>query len=410
MQHRLKPAIPPGPGMASTQISASRKGPALARSTMFIVGALTLALLAPAGPASGQTTRPRVLYVTNLDGQSIAMFTVDRQTGALATLGSPLPAGTEPRGVVATPDGRFVYVADLGQVLVYSVARSGALTALDPAPADGDPFGLAMAPDGRTVYASSQGTDRVSPFSVGADGRLTPLPPVPSGGTNPRGVAVSPDSRFVYVSNGLRDPATPGTLAIFAVLGDRSLKLLKSIDIGRFGAGITISPDGGFLYVDSQASNEVHGYRRGADGLLTELAGSPVVSPNDPEGIVITPDAEHVYVAATGQLPDGTADVPGTYRHSRSSPAAASAAPGCSTQKICPMLSLFHRTPDSCTPATATQAISPRTRSARAARSARSRTPPSARGLTGPHQSRWRCSPTRARQLASPLNSTSPAP
>jgi 6-phosphogluconolactonase (cycloisomerase 2 family) len=195
---------------------------------------------------------------------------------------------------------------DSGRVLIYRVAESGALTALDETQADGDPFGLAMAPNGRTLYAGSQGTSRVTPFSVGRDGRLTRLASVPSGGTNPRGVAVSPDGRFVYVTNGLRDPAVPGTLSIFVVTDGGGLKLLKSIEIGRFGAGITISPDGRFLYADSQATNQIRGYRRSTDGLLTELRGSPFTSPNDPEGIIITPDSGHVYAAATGQMPDGT--------------------------------------------------------------------------------------------------------
>ena len=285
----------------------------LARPIAFIAGALMLSLLASAGPAFGddaQATRPRVLYVSSdgSEASSVAMFTVDRQTGALTPLANPIPAGTGALGVVATPDGRFVYVADTDadRVLIYSVGKSGVLTKLDEAQTDGDPFEMAMAPDGRTLYAAVQGTDQVESFPVRPNGHLTSPASVPSGGTNPRGVAVSPDGRFVYVTNGTRNPAVPGTLAIFAVTDGGSLRLLKSIDIGRFGSGITISPDGRFLYAESQATNQVHAYRRGADGLLTELPGSPIASPNDPEGIIVTPDAGHIYVAATGQNSDGT--------------------------------------------------------------------------------------------------------
>lgn len=286
------------------------------RPAKLIVGAVMLSLLAPAGTAFGQDgppVRPRVLYVSNIGSttSSIATFTVDRQTGALTPLASPLPAGTNALAVVATPDGRFVYVADNAgdQVLIYSVGSTGALTALGAVKTDGDPFGMAMAPNGRTLYATAQGTDLIIAFSVGQDGSLTPLASVPSGGTNPRGIAVSPDGRFVYATNGLRDPAIPGILATFAVKADGSLSPVKTIDIGRFGSGITISPDGRFLYAESQATDQMHAYRRGADGMLTELPGSPVTSPDDPEGIVITPDARHVYAAATGENSDGT---PGT--------------------------------------------------------------------------------------------------
>lgn len=285
------------------------------RPKKFIVGASMLSLLAPAGPAFGeevQAPRPRVLYVSsdNLEGtaSSIAAFTVDRRTGALTSLGNPIPAGVGALGVVATPDGRFVYVGDNtnDQVLIYSVGKSGALTKLDAVKADGDIFEMAMAPNGRTLYAAAQGADRLASFSVSPTGHLKPLPSVASGGKNPRAVAVSPDGRFVYVTNGLRDPAVPGTLAIFAVTDGGSPELLKTIDIGRFGSGVTISPDGRLLYAESQATNQVHAFQRGADGLLTELPGSPIASPNDPEGIVVTPDTQHVYVAATGENSDGT--------------------------------------------------------------------------------------------------------
>jgi 6-phosphogluconolactonase (cycloisomerase 2 family) len=311
MRFRLKPAILTSPEVAPKKISTSGNGSMLAQPKKFIVGALMFSLLTPAGPASGQAARPRVLYVSsqgNAGSSSVAMFTVDRQTGTLTPLADPIPAGKGPLAVVTTPDGRFVYVADnfVHHVLIYSVGTTGALTALDEAKTNGNPFGLAMAPNGRTLYSASQKTDQVTPFSVGPDGRLTPLTPVPSGGTNPRGVAVSPDGHFVYVTNGLRDSATPGTLAAFAVADDGNLTLLKSINIGLFGAGITISPDGQFLYAESQETNQIHAYQRGADGLLTELPGSPTTSPNDPEGIAVTPDAGHVYVAATGENSDGT--------------------------------------------------------------------------------------------------------
>jgi 6-phosphogluconolactonase (cycloisomerase 2 family) len=290
----------------------------LVRPKKFIVGALMLSLLTPVGPAFGddaQAPRPRVLYVSSVaegaDGSetsSVAMFTVDRQTGALTPLANPIPAGGGALGVVATPDGRFVYVADTDndRVLIYSVGKSGALTKLDEAETNGDPFEMAMAPNGRTLYAAAQGADQLASFSVSPNGHLKSLTGVASGGKNPRGVAVSPDGRFVYVTNGLRDPAIPGTLAIFAVTDGGSPKLLKTINIGRFGSGITISPDGRFLYAESQATNQVHAYQRGADGLLAELSGSPIASPNDPEGIAVTPDAGHVYVAATGENSDGT--------------------------------------------------------------------------------------------------------
>jgi DNA-binding beta-propeller fold protein YncE len=251
-----------------------------------------------------------VLYVSSLGSVSgsLATFVVDRRSGKLTPLGDPLPAGTAPRAVVAAPDGRFVYVADTDadRVLIFAVEAAGTLTARGAAPVDGDPFGMAMAPDGRALYATAQGTDRLVRFSVGRDGRLTRRASVPSGGTNPRGVAVSPDNRFVYVTNGLRDPAVPGTLAVFAVRRDGSLALLRSIVIGRFGAGITISPDGRLLFAESQATNQIRAYRRHGDGLLSELTGSPIASPGDPEGIVITPDARHLFVAATGQQPDGS--------------------------------------------------------------------------------------------------------
>ena len=121
-----------------------------------------------------------------------------------------MPAGQIPVGVVVSPDGNSVYVADAGgTVLQYDVGPSGALSPKNAAPITSvpAPSGLAISPDGRSVYVSNYGTQAantalVYQFNVLTGGGLSPKTPATvTADDGPSSVTLSPDGESVYVTN-----------------------------------------------------------------------------------------------------------------------------------------------------------------------------------------------------------------
>jgi 6-phosphogluconolactonase len=77
-------------------------------------------------------------------------------------------------------------------------------------------------PDGRFVYTANSGTATISGYSIGGDGKLTPLPGTIQG-ANPSGaanidLAISSDGKFLYTLN-----TGNGTVGIFAIQKDGAL-------------------------------------------------------------------------------------------------------------------------------------------------------------------------------------------
>jgi 6-phosphogluconolactonase len=159
-------------------------------------------------------------YVTNAGSNSITQFAL--QGGKLAPLdpptvefvtAEPVFAGKkEPRYLIDSPDGRFVYV--IGQrppsVFQFKVGPSGALSknglgvsALDTAlTSDINGKDLVLSPSGEYLYASVYSTNKIAVFSVDRQsGAVTLVRSVDSGGMGVGQLAVDPAGQFLFAAH-----------------------------------------------------------------------------------------------------------------------------------------------------------------------------------------------------------------
>ncbi|MER6982017.1 lactonase family protein [Streptomyces carpinensis] len=121
-----------------------------------------------------------------------------------------LRPGSGPRHLAFHPDGRHAYVVNELTPTVTVCRWDAAGGSLKPlaetpvlphAPAgDAYPSGVVAAPDGRFVWTATRGEDVLSVFAVEADGeRIELVGTVPCGGHWPRALALS--AGFLYVAN-----------------------------------------------------------------------------------------------------------------------------------------------------------------------------------------------------------------
>lgn len=167
---------------------------------------------------------------------------------------------------VPSPDGRFVYVADLGRdrIFVYALASDGSLTPRpesDFATAPGiGPRHLVFSPDGRWLFMVSELVATVLSLAVDpASGALREiqslrLPPTGDRPQQSAGIVVTADGRHLFVSLRVCDE-------IAGIAVDPASGRLK--ETGRWPSGgrtprdLTLSPDGRFLLVANQDSDRI---------------------------------------------------------------------------------------------------------------------------------------------------------
>jgi YVTN family beta-propeller protein len=162
----------------------------------------------------------------------------------------------------------------------------------------GAPVEGAFSPDGEYLYFTNyamygkrfnkEGTDTCSPASGYdksflsrvnlAKGEIDAVYPV---GSVPKVVKVTPDNKYILVSNWCSYTVT--------IISIETQKTIKSIKIGRYPRGISISGDSKFAYVAEMGGNRIH--RIDLDNFALDYI--PIGS--NPRAIELSPDGSKLY-------------------------------------------------------------------------------------------------------------------
>ncbi len=258
-------AIAVSPDGKSAYVANDETDGAVSQYTVGVGGALspmaTPTVAAGNGPL-GIAVSPdgKSVYVTNSTGApGVSQYTVGAD-GALTPMATPaVAAGVEPTAIAVSPDGNSVYVTNGGStgadgVSQYTVGTDGALTPMATTPtvaAGNGPEGIAVSPDGKSVYVTNLGATGpggVSQYTVGTDGALKPMAtPTVTTGSGPFGIAVAPSGESVYVANQNTNGPGGGGVSQYTVGAGGALTAMATptVDAGNTPAGIAVLPDQG---------------------------------------------------------------------------------------------------------------------------------------------------------------------
>jgi len=239
------------------------------------------------------------VLTANYSGGSISVFGV-KADGSLSTIKQNIQhigsgpdkrqASAHVHQVLFTPDNKYVVATDLGEdrVYVYNY-QADAETPLTlkhsiKTNAGSGPRHLAFSPNGKFAYLAHEFNGKISVFSYN-DGNLTLLQEIAtvaegfSGKIDAADIHISEDGKFLYESN--RGDAN--TISVFAIQKDGKLKHVENVStLGKGPRNFSIDPSGKFLLVAHQYTNDVVIFNRNAKtGKLTDSnkriqVGTPV--------------------------------------------------------------------------------------------------------------------------------------
>ncbi len=190
-----------------------------------------------------------------------------------------------PHSIVLDSAGRYAFVADLGldKMMIYKFnSMSGKITPNKPpfvkVKAGGGPRHFVFHPSGKFAYTNLELTSEVTAFKYDAKrGNLkqfqttTTLPKGFSGKNANAGISITPDGRFLYVSN-----RGHNSIAIFSVdAKSGKLTMLRSESTrGDVPQSIKIDPTGSYIIVTDKRAGHVSVFRiNKKTGLLSYTDG-----------------------------------------------------------------------------------------------------------------------------------------
>lgn len=250
----------------------------------------------------------KFLYVVNSIEASVHGFSIDGSTGRLSSVGPAVAADDAPLYAAATPDGKFLYVANAGTDAIgvsgYRIEPStGVLTPTDPAefPTSGDsqPVGIAVDPTSTRVYTANSQT--VSAFAINeTTGALLDVPGTPVSvpiASQLVALAITPDGRSLYVTDVLNN-----RIWEFGMNSSGLPVLLDSFaSTGSDPEGVTVDPTGKFAYVANWLSNSVFQFTIAPQGGVLRPSGTTPMEANcGPQELRVDPSTRFLFVSCAG--------------------------------------------------------------------------------------------------------------
>lgn len=232
-------------------------------------------------PLAGGNLTSNAPWAIALSPDDSTLFAVDYFSGdlsahdlAAATVSTLTTGEGGAYSIGVVPDGRIVVGArTTAQLGVYTATPALAQTGLEPA--GFDPRGIAAAPDGR-VYVTDRDSNTVMIYSNALVFQGTfPAGPFPTG------IAISPDGSVLAVTNG------NATVDLFEVTGT----FLATIPVAAGPWFVTFSPDNSTAWVASYDSNVITPI-----DVATHTAGSPLTVGAGPAELRVSPDGRWLYV------------------------------------------------------------------------------------------------------------------
>jgi DNA-binding beta-propeller fold protein YncE len=214
------------------------------------------------------TVNGRWSFLTLTSGSGSSIAVVRNGTGLAPTVARSIAVRGTLRGETITPDGRYLLAADNAGAVVIDVAKAeqgapdpiaGSLTSPGGSAADQ----VRVTPDGRFAFVTLEGSNAVAVFNLQAaitsrfsSSHLVGTVPL---GLNPVGLSVSPDGRWLYATTQNRSKnSQQGGLSVIDVRQaetNPAAALKTTVSAGCVPIRVITSGAGQYVWVTARDSN-----------------------------------------------------------------------------------------------------------------------------------------------------------
>jgi len=252
------------------------------------------------------------------DHQTIGAYRADKETGMLSLINEQSAKGIAPAHVSVDPLGSFVYVSNYtsGNVSMYPIRDDGGLDAasdlvqhvgssINPdRQQNAHAHAADPSPDGRFLYVSDLGMDKIMIYEVDRQRQVLSPASTPwfenTPGAGPRHLSSHPNGNYAYSVEELT--STIAVLRVNRTTGaleqvQRVSMLPDDFEGSNTAADIHVSPDGKFLYASNRGHDSIVIFAIDESSGELSLTGYQSVIGQHPRNFMIDKSGELVFVA-----------------------------------------------------------------------------------------------------------------
>jgi YVTN family beta-propeller protein len=245
--------------------------------------------------ASGSASAAPFVYVSNIEGSVSVIDSANNEVTAT------IPGGGS-TNIAFSPDGKFAYVGIYygGAISVIDTETNAVTNTISVGTA---PWGIAFTPDGKTAYVTDEALNVV--WVIDTSTKTVVGSPILLGTSEATEITITPDGGFVYVvsicgASARCDINVPSTVSI---IDTSTNTLVQTLTVGTRANGIAITNAGDFVYVANQCSDPSCA-EGGSVSVISTASQTvtetiPIVGEFASQFITITPDDRFAFVANT---------------------------------------------------------------------------------------------------------------
>jgi 6-phosphogluconolactonase len=252
--------------------------------------------------------------ISNYKGEragSVSSFSIDAKTGMLKSLNTVSTRGDGPCHLAVDPTGKWLVVANYGggSTAEFPINADGSLgeasafvqhtgSSVDPARQKGPhAHATVLSPDGKLVFVNDLGLDEILAYKIDglkpADPAFTKVKP----GSGPRHLAFTPNGRYAYAIAEMT-----ATVIAFRYNNGKfeELQMIPNLSESvpnMSGAEIAVHPSGKFVYSSTRGHNSISVYAVDpAKGTLTAVDRTSTQG-KTPRNFAIDPTGAYLFAA-----------------------------------------------------------------------------------------------------------------
>ena len=220
----------------------------------------------------------------------------------LTPMGKQVELGSYPMGVLAHPNGKWVYISNDGlvsdkgtdttSIQVYDVAQGKVVQSFERP--NLYRF-LAFSPDGQSLYASGGPMATTWQLAIAADGTLSEKRAYDTA-RGFYGIGVSPDGKFLYGLSSYVALSGKGSLQAITKLDAETGEQLGIANVATGPYDLAMAPDGQHAFLVTWRDGKVQ--RVDLAGPATPTDADTAALGVNGQGIAISPDGKHLWASA----------------------------------------------------------------------------------------------------------------